>query len=131
MKKIFGSPSRYIQGAGVMQDLSAYAEVLGSKPAIIIDPEVNELIGDMVKGSFQQKDKPYYLEILGEESPRICCHETIDLFREKANAADCDLIIGIGGGGRPGGEIAVQTANGQDFGKFGLPKSVFCDLLRK
>ena len=69
MKKIFGSPSRYIQGAGVMQDLSAYAEVLGSKPAIIIDPEVNELIGDMVKGSFQQKDKPCYLEILGEESP--------------------------------------------------------------
>ena len=98
MKKIFGSPSRYIQGAGVMQDLSTYAEVLGSKPAIIIDPEVNELIGDMVKGSFQQKDKPYYLEILGEESPRICCHETIDFFREKANAADCDLIIGIGGG---------------------------------
>jgi glycerol dehydrogenase len=98
MKKIFGAPSRYVQGAGLLGELGSYTKVLGSKPAIIIDPDIVDCVMDSVKKSFGDKDDAFYLEILGQNSPRECCHETIDFFRENANAANCDMFVGIGGG---------------------------------
>lgn len=98
MKKIFGGPSRYIQGAGVLAELADYAKVLGTKPAIIIDPDIVDCVMDTVNKSFGDKEDAFYLEILGKNSPRECCHETIDMFRENANAACCDMFVGIGGG---------------------------------
>ena len=98
MKKIFGSPSRYVQGMGVLGDVAKYARILGNKPAIIIDPDIAEEMIKIVDKSFDGDKDAYYVEILGKNSPRVCCQETIDLLRENGNAADCDLFIGIGGG---------------------------------
>lgn len=98
MRKIFGSPSRYIQGMGVLGDLAKYTKRLGEKPAIIIDPDIADYILDIIKPSFEAEKCDYYVEILGKNSARICCQETIDLLRENGNAAGCDLFVGIGGG---------------------------------
>lgn len=98
MKKIFGSPSRYVQGMGVLKELSKYTKILGNKPAIIVGPHIADEMIKIVKESFGGDENAYYVEILGEKTPRICCQEAIDNFRENANAAGCDLFVGIGGG---------------------------------
>lgn len=98
MKKIFGSPSRYIQGLGVLNDLAEYTGILGTKPAILVDLDIEEKIVPIVEKSFEGRQNEYYVEILGKETPRICCQETIDHLRENGNAAGCDLFVGIGGG---------------------------------
>ncbi len=98
MKKIFGSPSRYIQGMGVLKELSKYTAIHGSKPAILVDPDIAEDILKIVKESFGGDESKYYVEILGKDSPRICCEETFNLLRKNAKANGCDLYVGIGGG---------------------------------
>ena len=35
MKKVMISPSRYVQGAGAIQDLGGYVKGLGAKPLVI------------------------------------------------------------------------------------------------
>lgn len=98
MKKIFGSPSRYVQGMGVLEDLAKYAHIVGTKPAIVIDPDIASDMMNIVDKSFGGNKDAYYVEILGQHSPRICCQETIDLLRKNGKAAGCDVFVGIGGG---------------------------------
>ncbi len=96
MRKIFGSPSRYVQGMGVLGELSEYTKKLGKKPAIIIDPDIADYIKGIFSKSYESEDD-YYVEILGKDSPRICCQETIDLLRKNGKEKECDLFVGIGG----------------------------------
>ena len=97
MKKIFGSPSRYVQGMGVLGELGSYTKKLGKKAAIIVDPDIADEMISIFSKSYDSEDE-YYVEILGKDSPRICCQETIDLFRKNGIENGCDLFVGIGGG---------------------------------
>ncbi|MDD4370635.1 MAG: glycerol dehydrogenase [Anaerostipes sp.] len=98
MKKIFGSPSRYVQGMGVLKELSKYTNTLGKKPAIVVDPDIAEDMLKIVSESYSGDETKYYVEILGKNSPRICCEETFNLLRKNATKAECDMYVGIGGG---------------------------------
>lgn len=87
---VFAAPGKYIQGRGAIGRLGEILEQLGSsKPLILQDPIVQEIMGDSLKGL--QGATP--VEFGGECSP-----EEIDRVADTAREADADAIVGIGGG---------------------------------
>jgi len=98
MKKIFGSPSRYVQGPDMLKQLGSISKTYGEKPAVIVGPTVVNIVRDILEETFKDNQGGYYLEVLGENGPNECCEEAINIFRENANAAGCDMFVGIGGG---------------------------------
>lgn len=90
LSAVFAAPGKYIQGRGAIGRLGEILEQLGSsKPLILQDPIVQEIMGDSLKGL--QGATP--VEFGGECSP-----EEIDRVAESAREAGADAIVGIGGG---------------------------------
>ena len=90
LSAVFAAPGKYIQGRGAIGRLGEILEQLGSsKPLILQDPIVQEIMGDSLEGL--RSVTP--VEFGGECSP-----EEIDRVAESAREAGADVIVGIGGG---------------------------------
>ena len=85
MKKIFGDPSRYA-GVWSTRRCRKYARILGNKPAIIIDPDIAEMI-KIVDKSFDGDKDAYYVKILGKNSPSMLPGNNRPPRGENGNAA--------------------------------------------
>lgn len=96
MKRIIQSPSKYIQGAGILGDLHEVAEKLGEKGVYgIVSPSALKKYEQEIKNSFTQKSKlNLHLEGFAEE----CCKEEVDRIIENVKKSHCDIILGMGGG---------------------------------
>lgn len=92
--KILISPSKYVQGAGEMKNLGAYAEKYGKKALILISQGGQKRFGEMVKESF----KGTGCDIIFDNFNGECCKPEINRLVEVVKANGCDLVIGIGGG---------------------------------
>lgn len=49
MLKIFGAPSRYIQGPGALDSLGQYAALFGRRAALVIDSYVHGVLGPRIE----------------------------------------------------------------------------------
>lgn len=99
--KVFGSPARYYQGAGLLDQIGEFAEPLGTKAALVTDQYVVEIIGDRVEKSLYAKGisltvAPFEGELTETNVGRLCAILEAD---------KPDFIIAAGGG------------KGVDFGK--------------
>lgn len=94
MLKIFGAPSRYIQGSGALDALGQYAALFGKRAALVIDGYVHGVLGPRIEALCAQHGvvlAPLIVE--GDLTP-----EVIDGLRAQASPANIDMVIAVGGG---------------------------------
>lgn len=92
MTKIIGSPGRYIQGKGTLQNLRQYTVAFGEKLFVLVSPSGKKRVAPLIQGA-QQKGALYYDIFNGE-----CTHKEIQRITQACKAAQCQVVIGIGGG---------------------------------
>lgn len=94
MDRIIQSPGKYIQGADVLTRLGDYLKPLAARWLVVGDKFVLGFAEETLRQSFKQAE--LYVEIapFGGE----CSQNEIDRLRELAKSADCQAILGIGGG---------------------------------
>lgn len=91
---IFQSPSRYIQGKGVINSLADEVDKLGDAPLIISDSFVWSLTNKDINESFKSSEISYkYEEFNGEAS-----ENEIARLSQIAKNNNINVIVGVGGG---------------------------------
>lgn len=68
MEKIFASPSRYVQGKGMLKNGMKYIKALGSNVLIITDKDVWEIVGEELFETMKNEDMKPIKEIFGGEA---------------------------------------------------------------
>ncbi len=94
MDRIIQSPGKYIQGADVLSRLGDYLKPLAARWLVVGDKFVLGFAEETLRQSFKQAE--LYVEIapFGGE----CSQNEIERLRKLAKSADCQAILGIGGG---------------------------------
>ncbi|MDJ0332693.1 glycerol dehydrogenase [Planococcus sp. S3-L1] len=93
-KKIFISPKKYIQGAGVLSQLGEEVAKIGETPFVLSDSTVWGITGDTVAESFKASNTSYiYEKFTGEAS-----NTEIDRLSKIGKDKKVDVVIGLGGG---------------------------------
>ncbi len=94
MQKVFISPSRYVQGKGVLKTGIEYIKNLGMKPLLLCDDLVWEIIGEEFNGFMEDEDmEVIYVPFNGESST-----SEIKRVSKIGQSNNADLVIGLGGG---------------------------------
>ncbi|UGA57634.1 glycerol dehydrogenase [Vibrio sp. VB16] len=94
MDKIIISPSKYIQGANVLESIGDYVKPLGTKVLAIADGFVTGLVGTTVTKSCEEAG----IELSMAEFVGECSRPEIERLMEIANEKGVDVVVGIGGG---------------------------------
>lgn len=94
MLKIFGAPSRYIQGPGALDTLGQYAALFGRRAALVIDSYVHGVLGPRIEAlCAAQQVSLVPLIVEGDLTPA-----SITQLRAQAAPAGIDMVIAVGGG---------------------------------
>ncbi|MGS1109289.1 glycerol dehydrogenase [Achromobacter anxifer] len=94
MLKIFGAPSRYIQGAGALDTLGQYAALFGRRAALVIDSYVHGVLGPRIEALCAAHNVSLVpLIVEGDLTPAA-----ITQLRAQAVPAGIDMVIAVGGG---------------------------------
>ncbi|MEO1772219.1 glycerol dehydrogenase [Candidatus Enterococcus ferrettii] len=94
MNKVFASPSRYIQGAGVFNACADYLKKLGNRVLLITDIIVWEKVGEKLYTHLTANG----LVVTVDKFKGEASMSEINRITEIAKNETCDLIIGLGGG---------------------------------
>ncbi|WED28573.1 glycerol dehydrogenase [Vibrio sp. DW001] len=94
MDKIIISPSKYIQGANVLESIGDYVKPLGTKVLAIADGFVTGLVGATVTKSCEEAG----IELSMAEFVGECSRPEIERLMEIASEKGVDVVVGIGGG---------------------------------
>lgn len=106
MTRIFGGPTRYVQGPGAISQLGELTGRLTQRPLLVVDADVLPFVETVLKAAFADRTHNI-LPFRGEVT-----QGAIDALAGQAPDADC--VIGIGGG------KGLDAAKGVAF-KMGLP----------
>lgn len=88
--RIFGGPTRYVQGPGAIAQLGTLTERLTGRPLLVIDADVLPFVEGQLRATFG--DRPHQLLAFRGE----VTWTAIDALAGQAGDADC--VIGVGGG---------------------------------
>lgn len=92
--KVFISPSKYVQGVDVVDEVGAYVKKMGSKAIVIADEFVWNLAGNRVVDSLKQQSiDAVNITFNGEASTG-----EINRIIEEAKSAGAEMIVAVGGG---------------------------------
>lgn len=94
MERIFASPSRYIQGKGMLKDGLKYIKSLGTTALIITDADVWEIAGNDLFETMKENDMKPIKEIFGGEASA----KEIKRIGKKAEKEDIEVVVALGGG---------------------------------
>lgn len=93
-KFIFSSPRKYVQGAGVLDELGQYVAELGSHAFLVADEIVWKLIGERARQTLKASGIEFhYQQFNGEASGN-----EITRLTKLAQEQGCDIVVGLGGG---------------------------------
>ena len=67
-KRVFISPGKYVQGAGVLSQIGEEVAKIGSAPLVLSDSIVWDITGKTVEKSFEKTGTSYYYEEFSGES---------------------------------------------------------------
>lgn len=94
MKKVFISPAKYIQGAGVLGTIGEEVSKIGKTAFILADKTVWNITGELVEKSLNDAKVAYhYEEFSGEAS-----NTEISRIAAVGKENHADVVIGLGGG---------------------------------
>ncbi len=115
MKSVLIAPSKYVQGRGVLQEIGTYVAALGTKPLVLWDSCVKDIVGGTVLDSLQRAglaviDVQFEGESTREEAARVA-----QLIKD----GGADVCIGIGGGKTL--DTAKAAATEADIAKVTVP----------
>lgn len=105
MKRIFISPSRYIQGENELYNIGACIKEFSNKALLVASIADQERIKDYLDKILEDKE----LEIIFGQFSEECTTEEINRMADLAKDRSCDVIIGLGGG------KAIDTAKAAAF----------------
>ncbi|MEJ8734693.1 glycerol dehydrogenase [Mediterraneibacter sp. ICN-202921] len=94
MANILISPSKYVQGAGELKKLGAYAEKYGKKALILITASGYKRCGGTVEAGFKDSSAQIVFDYFNGE----CSKNEINRLTAIVEKENCDMVIGIGGG---------------------------------
>jgi glycerol dehydrogenase len=107
MVRVFGAPSRYVQGPGVLAQLGEWVGTRSNRPLIVADAVVTQLLhDDLMSGLGSLADATRLAPFNGE-----CTSD--EIARIAAMAGDADVVIGVGGGKAIDTAKSVSIAIGQ------------------
>ena len=110
MVRTFGSPGRYIQGYGVLNNLENHIGRLGGTFYVIGSARRLEELKDKVSYSFHGKDARLFFEPFNGE---VTAAE-VDRLADMAKSIGIDVVIGLGGGKAIDCAKAVAHISGVD-----------------
>lgn len=93
-KYIFKSPSQYIQGNGVIEELGEHITSIGTNSLLLSDEVVWDITENQVKESFNNSESDYYFEEFSGEAS----NKEIERLVEVGKGQEVDSVIGVGGG---------------------------------
>jgi glycerol dehydrogenase len=93
-KYIFKSPSRYIQGNGVIKELGKETESIGKQSLLISDEVVWDITKDLIEESFSESDSKYHFEQFNGEAS----NKEIERLTDAGKEQNVEAVIGVGGG---------------------------------
>lgn len=92
--RIFGSPRRYVQGPGALDQLGTSARPYGSNPVLVGDVHVMTMLGEKLRGLCVAEGlEPFCLTLEGEIT-----RPAIAGLQARLGDLDASLVIGVGGG---------------------------------
>jgi glycerol dehydrogenase len=94
MQSVLIAPRKYVQGRGVMNELGAYLKMLGSKPLVLWDARVRDLVGPTVRRGIEAAG----LGLVEVEFQGEATREERDRVGAIARGEGADVSVGIGGG---------------------------------
>lgn len=94
MEKVFASPSRYVQGKGVLKTGTAHIKSLGNAPLLLCDDVVWKIVGEIFASNMSKEGLKVTREAFNGEASTT----EIDRVSAIAKSNNCDLVIGLGGG---------------------------------
>ena len=94
MNKIMISPSRYVQGAGALNDIGKHVANLGTKALVLGGKRGIDAIKSLLEVSFKEHQVDYVVELFGGE----CSRPEIDRIVAISKQSNINIIIGVGGG---------------------------------
>ena len=92
--RIFGSPFRYIQGAGVFGHLGNILAPLGERFLLVADEMVKDTIRNRISDNLHRAGKHCHMVLFGGE----CCNSEIFRITQQVRNESLDVIVGAGGG---------------------------------
>lgn len=105
MKKVFISPSKYIQGEGELSNLGTYVKDFSEK-ALLVASKVDQA---RVQSYIDEAKKRDSFEIVYGEFREECTRNEIERLKKLAEDTGCGVFIGLGGG------KALDTAKAASF----------------
>ena len=106
MKKIFISPSKYVQDNGALADLGEYVLAYGNNALLVASKEDQERVQETLNLAQQRNEFALTYGGFSQE----CTSEEVDRLIALAKAEQCDVIIGLGGGKALDTAKAVSSA---------------------
>ncbi|MET4224060.1 glycerol dehydrogenase [Oerskovia enterophila] len=88
------SPLRYVQSRGALSRLGEFVAPIGTKPLLVADDVVWEIVQDTVAESFQAANLPRAREGFGTYATAA----EVDRLARRIRETGSDVIVGIGGG---------------------------------
>lgn len=98
MKKIISSPSKYVQGAGVLSEISLHISRLGHRTLVIADDFVMSLVREPIQASYQENSADQSAEVHFEKFNGECSKTEVERLIEIIKHKNVDCIAGAGGG---------------------------------
>ena len=92
--KVLGSPQKYIQGAGALNELGKWCKPFGTKVYVILDNFVKGIAGDRIEKSIKDVGIEVTLNKFDGESSM----EEINKHVKEAKSQGANVIVGVGGG---------------------------------
>ena len=94
MLKILAFPNRYVQGPGIVELLSDFCTVFGSRPILIVDAKAFKAAGKELKKGLNSFEKIEIYEFHGE----VTKIKVENISRKIIDGNSIDFVIGFGGG---------------------------------
>jgi len=94
MDHIFYTPSRYIQGPGVLRRTGAFFSTRYTRCLVIIDGFIFDMMESIIREGFRESDTAVALELFKGE----CCEEEINRLISCSKPYRADVLMAVGGG---------------------------------
>lgn len=94
MRKAFISPSKYIQGEGALYDLGTYVRLYGNSALLIAHRDDVARVKTQLDATASKNGIAFVTSDFGGE----CSRQEVARLKEVAGKANCDVVIGLGGG---------------------------------